>query len=39
MISPCGELAQSVEHFVHIEGVAGSSPVLPTKKDAKALLP
>ena len=29
-IIPYGRMAQSVEHFVHIEGVTGSSPVATT---------
>ena len=28
-----GRLAQLVEHLVYTEGVKGSSPLLPTKKD------
>ena len=30
-----GRLAQLVEHLVYTEGVKGSSPLLPTKKESK----
>ena len=32
-----GGMAQSVEHFVHIEGVVGSSPTVTTAKKVRTL--